>query len=232
MNKSNRESSLIKRSPTKPQAKVSKAPLARGAIAATAPVLARLQWSSHKLKTRQAILAAASEMAAQGQRPTVAEAAERAGISRATAYRYFPSREFLVIEMALPVDEVRKALSQVAHDDPALRVGTMVRTVANWCYDHQLVLREMLRVSLAPESDGAEYHRPSNRLDVIARQLKPLQSVLSPADYDRLALALTLLLGVEPIVVMQDVARVPREQAIETLVWMASSLVAASTHPG
>jgi AcrR family transcriptional regulator len=36
-----------------------------------------------------------------GQQPTVTDAAEAAGISRATAYRYFPSQEMLWVEVAL-----------------------------------------------------------------------------------------------------------------------------------
>ena len=164
-------------------------------------------------------------MAAEGLPPSVADVAERAGISRATAYRYFPSREFLVVEMALPIDQLRAALSQAGHDDPARRIAAMIRTVAEWSYDHQLVLREMLRVSLVQGAANPEYHRPNTRLELIARELKPIQAQLTPAAFKKLSTALTLLLGIECIVVLQDMARVSRGEAIDTLVWMASNLV-------
>lgn len=163
-------------------------------------------------------------MTAQGRGFSVAEAAERAGVSRATAYRHFPSREFLVVEMALPVQELRAALALAGRLDPTRRIAAMVRTIATWTYDHQLTLREMLRVSLAPDDENHGYRRPSTRLELIAHELEPMRSLLSAADYRRLSMALALLIGIEPIIVLQDLGGLSREEAIETLVWTATRI--------
>src|SRR5581483_8043837 len=56
-----------------------------------------------KLRTRAALLRAASELVAQGKSPSVAEVAESAQVSTATAYRYFPTQQALLVE--LPLDE-------------------------------------------------------------------------------------------------------------------------------
>jgi AcrR family transcriptional regulator len=56
---------------------------------------------SQKNRTRKALVASASELLRNGKHPTVTDAAEAAGISRATAYRYFPSQEMLWAEVAL-----------------------------------------------------------------------------------------------------------------------------------
>src|ERR687883_1696561 len=56
---------------------------------------------NQKRRTREAILAAAVELVEQGQSPTVAEVADAALVSRATAYRYFPTQEYLLFEAAL-----------------------------------------------------------------------------------------------------------------------------------
>lgn len=194
------------------------------AVPATLPA-ANARGAAQRFKTRQAILRAASEMTAAGLIPGVAEAAERAGVSRATAYRHFPSREFLVVEMALPIQQLREALLQAGQSDPARRIGAMVRTIAVWSFDHQLVLREMLRVSLAPEQERQGYVRPNTRLELIAHQLKPMRSLMSRGDYRRLSTALTLIMGIEPVIVLQDMAQASRTEAIDTLVWIATRLM-------
>src|SRR5690606_18892026 len=54
-----------------------------------------------KQRTRDALKTAAAELLAEGHVPTVAEVAERAEVSRATAYRYFPNQDALVAEVLL-----------------------------------------------------------------------------------------------------------------------------------
>src|SRR5919112_2995632 len=56
---------------------------------------------NQKRRTRAAILTAAVELLEQGQSPAVAEVADAALVSRATAYRYFPTQEYLLFEAAL-----------------------------------------------------------------------------------------------------------------------------------
>ena len=50
-----------------------------------------------KERTRAALLDAARELVARGEMPGVEEAAETAGVSRATAYRYFPNQRALLV---------------------------------------------------------------------------------------------------------------------------------------
>ena len=54
-----------------------------------------------KNRTRRAVVEAASALVREGRTPTVAEAAEAAEVSRATAYRYFPTQDMLLAEVAL-----------------------------------------------------------------------------------------------------------------------------------
>ena len=48
-----------------------------------------------KARTRAAMVAATRELLAEGVAPTVEQAAERAAVSRTTAYRYFPNQRAL-----------------------------------------------------------------------------------------------------------------------------------------
>ena len=74
---------------------------------------------NQKRRTRAAIVAAAAELVRQGKSPTVAEVADAALVSRATAYRYFPSQEYLLAEAALESirGDVDESLSTVESVD-------------------------------------------------------------------------------------------------------------------
>src|SRR5438034_11699722 len=49
-----------------------------------------------KARTRSALLDAARQLLAEGATPTVERAADRAQVSRTTAYRYFPNHRSLI----------------------------------------------------------------------------------------------------------------------------------------
>src|SRR5689334_2091027 len=59
---------------------------------------------NQKRRTRAAIVAAAKGLMSQGVTPTVAQAAEAALVSRTTAYRYFPTQDSLLLELAVDID--------------------------------------------------------------------------------------------------------------------------------
>ncbi len=58
---------------------------------------------NQKTRTRKDLLQAAARLMKQGRTPTLEEVAEEALVSRATAYRYFPSVEALMVEAAVDV---------------------------------------------------------------------------------------------------------------------------------
>src|SRR5215470_13695957 len=57
--------------------------------------------SAQKLRTRQALMDAAVELVRAGQHPTVSAVADRVGVSRATAYRYFPGQDLMLSEATI-----------------------------------------------------------------------------------------------------------------------------------
>src|SRR5215831_13903717 len=54
--------------------------------------------AAQKLRTRQALMDTAVELVKAGRRPSVSAVADQAGVSRATAYRYFPSQDLMLSE--------------------------------------------------------------------------------------------------------------------------------------
>src|ERR1700694_2193471 len=178
-----------------------------------------------KNRTRRALLDAAAELMRQGREPTVAEGAEVAEVSRATAYRYFPTQESLLVEMRMfapegPLEMFDKVVLESG--DPVERVGVLAREVSEWALQNETALRTLLRLSLDPETG---VRRPGHRIRWIAEALQPLQGKVDGATLDRLSSALTMLLGIDPIIPLRDFAELPPAQAIEVIEWAARTLV-------
>jgi AcrR family transcriptional regulator len=184
---------------------------------------------SQKNRTRGALVAAAGEMIRAGRQPTVSDVAEAAGISRATAYRYFPTQELLLAEVAL--FSVGGPLAPAPSKELPLpeAVGQMVRRVATWAYANEQPLRTILRLSLDPATG---VRRPGHRVGWIAEALAPVRNKLDRETYGKLSKALALFFGIDPIVVMTDISGTSREQAIDALEWGARSLVDGALKEG
>jgi AcrR family transcriptional regulator len=183
---------------------------------------------SQKNRTRKALVAAAAELIRTGRQPTVSDVAQAAEISRATAYRYFPTQEMLLAEVALfavggplvPGDGENLPVPEA--------IGHLVRRVGTWAYDNEQPLRTLLRLSLDP---AAGVRRPGHRREWISEALKAVRSRIDPRTYSKLTRALTLLLGIDPVVVMKDIAGASREQALDALEWTARTLVEKALNP-
>jgi AcrR family transcriptional regulator len=179
-----------------------------------------------KSRTRRALIAAADELFADGVVPTVAAVAERADVARATAYRYFPTQEALLVETTFLGDsDALRDIPTLARTvaDPGERMAQAVKTGAEWTLEREARLRMILRASLDPAGGTA---RPARRRGYIAALLEPLD--LPPETHERLAAALTLLFGIDPIVALTDNSDIERDKIPEVLAWTARGLVQAA----
>jgi AcrR family transcriptional regulator len=179
-------------------------------------------------RTRRALLAAADEIFGEDRVPTVAEVAERADVARATAYRYFPTQEALLLETsALGDSEPLRSLPALVDEipDPAERLAEAVRRGAEWTLGREGRLRAVLRMSLDPDQS---IDRPARRRGYLAQLLADVRERLDADAYERLAGSLTLLLGIDPIVSLRDNGDVPPERIPDVLAWTAHALVSAA----
>ncbi len=179
-----------------------------------------------KNRTRRALIEAADELFADGIVPTVAAVAERADVARATAYRYFATQEALLVETTFlgesgPLRDIPELARTVP--DPGERMAQAVKTGAEWTLEREARLRMILRASLDPAGGTT---RPARRRGYIAALLEPLD--LPPATHERLAAALTLLFGIDPVVALTDNADIERERIPDVLAWTARALVDAA----
>ncbi|MBZ9934696.1 TetR/AcrR family transcriptional regulator [Mesorhizobium sp. BR1-1-16] len=172
---------------------------------------------AQKQRTRNALLAAARDLLAEGMHPTVAEAADRAQISRATAYRYFSAPEAMAQEAVL--DAIAREFAEVrfaqAPDEatPAERAEIIVGSIIGLVLANEALFRTFLSVSVGGGKRPAA-PRGGRRLGWIRQALTPVATELPPAALDRIVHGLALLTGIETVVVLGDVCGLSAE-AIE-----------------
>lgn len=152
---------------------------------------------------RTALLEAACALLDAGGSPTVTEAADRAGISRATAYRHFATNERLLTEAVL--DRIAReavALNLPSADTPEEAAELLVERVMDFVLANRALFRLMLRLSLEPGAGP----RGRRRLGWARSVLEPHAAVLRPGALEELVPMLALLLGPETLVALQDAA--------------------------
>jgi AcrR family transcriptional regulator len=183
--------------------------------------------TAQKARTRAALLDATRELLAAGRTPGVEEAAEAAGISRATAYRYFPNRRALLVA-AHPEVEATDLLGEDAPDDARERLDRTLEELIRLTIDTEPELRTMLRLSLEPAPGQELVLRQGRAIGWIETALSPLQAELAPSDLRRLVLAIRAACGIEALVWLTDVAALSREEAAKLMRWSAQALLRAA----
>lgn len=190
---------------------------------------------NQKLRTRRALLAAARDLMDEGTDPSIDAVAERALVSRATAYRYFPNVDQLILEATLEatldVDAVDDDAPATLSDVPA-RVGRVQERL----YDHARKNEVQFRLFLSSanrawvETDGSAELRSGRRLAMIEDALAPVRDALDAATYQRLVNALAGMMGIESLTIMRDICELEHEAAQSTMNWAVQALVRAVVH--
>ena len=170
---------------------------------------------AQKLRTRQALLAGARDLAADGRTVTVAEAAQVAGISKATAYRYFSDPQSLVAEAALDVKVADTATILGGETDPRRRVHLVTDYYRDIGRRNDAAFRAFLSRVLAdwdPDSDMGE--RGARRIPALEVALAPVRDSIAPSDFDDLIMALaSSATGFEQHIGLSDICRLEPEEA-------------------
>lgn len=178
-------------------------------------------------RTRNAILDAARALIKAGRMPTVPEAAEAAQVSRATAYRYFPSQGAL---LHATYDGVMTALTtgSFESEDAVERVDEALCAAFAGILEHEPFMRAVLRLALeqwAIERAGGELHeeRPprGGRRRVIHNALSVLEDEMDPKRLVCLKATLGMVFGVEGHIALRDVYGLDDDSALETMRWAA-----------
>jgi AcrR family transcriptional regulator len=179
-----------------------------------------------KSRTREALVAATRALLAEGVTPQVEDAAARAGISRTTAYRYFPKQRALLVA-AHPQIQVETLLPEDSSTDVPARLAAAMRAFTAITVDWEPQLRTSLRLSLEVPDDQPVL-RQGRAIGWIADALAPLRETHPEIDIEWLAVAIRSATGIESLVWLTDIAGLSRDEAVTLLHWSAQAMLQAA----
>jgi AcrR family transcriptional regulator len=203
--------------PARPSPTPAPEPPERGVKAATFKLL---------LDTAMALIQSA------GHIPSVAEVAQHSRVSRATAYRYFPSRSALINAVTeRSLGAVRRFES--THADGRERVRDLFNQTFPRFKEFEPQLRAAAQLSLeqwALERAGLleeEPYRRGHRIRILDHAIAPLDP-LPRAVRDRLHRSLSVVYGIEPYCILKDIWGLGDREVERIALWMADALIDAA----
>ncbi|RJF80668.1 TetR/AcrR family transcriptional regulator [Oleomonas cavernae] len=191
------------------------------------------RWKQRR-RTREDLLHATARLLKLGRKPSLEEVADAAQVSRATAYRYFPSVEALLVEAALDVavPEPDELFAENQSADPVQRLEQVDGALHAMIAQNEVPLRLMLANALQQRAKGVEDGdlpvRQDRRTPLIKAALAPARGEFEPADLETLTAALALIVGTEAMVVFRDVLQLDDAQAQKVRRWAIRALVEAA----
>lgn len=184
------------------------------------------------------MLATAIELMQTGATPSVSDVAEAAEVSRATAYRYFPSQAALVQAV---VDEALGPILKWSTDaeDAAARLESLLTFSLPRIDEFEATFRAAL--GLALQHWGREHagtlgneipFRRGHRVALLEDALAPLRKEIPASKFRDLVHGLSLVFGVEALVVLKDICGLEAPAARKVVMRTASALLSETIAEG
>src|SRR5919202_1867079 len=157
--------------------------------------------TSQKARTRDALIAAARQLLAEGATPTVEAAAAEASIGRTTAYRYFPNSR-APLAATFPEIGLRSLLGEDPPGDPMARLEIVAENLTRRIIEHEPEYRAQLRLALEGEPAGGESLplRVGRRIEWVQDALAPMRETVPQSEFRRLVYGIGANLGIEALV--------------------------------
>jgi AcrR family transcriptional regulator len=189
---------------------------------------------NQKARTRKHLLEATALLLKQGRNPSLEDVAAEALVSRATAYRYFPNLEALIVEAGLDIrmpephvmfekDQTVDPIARLVRADTALHEGI----VANENALRRMLAHSLQRPQAATGADELPI-RQNRRTPLIDAALLPARKEFKPAALVLLRRALSFVIGTESLIVGKDVLRLGDEDLLRVKRWAIRALVEAA----
>ena len=169
----------------------------------------------------------------KGHIPSIAEVAARAKVSRATAYRYFPSRGSLITAV---IDTSLGPVRSFVSDDPdgRARLHQLFDQTFPRFSEFEAQMRAGVQLTLeqwALERAGLleeEPYRRGHRVRLLEHALEPLAGTLPAPVLRRLHRALSMVYGIEPYIVLKDIWGASDREVERIALWMVDALLEAA----
>lgn len=171
-------------------------------------------------------------LARAGRSPSIAEVAEAANVSTATAYRYFPNPQSLWADLGIRQVPSSESMFDDLPADAEDRIETVIRRVAKFQFADEPLWREVLRATLerwAEQQKLPEHERVPvrghTRVEAARKALAPLADRLPEDRLERLVSAVVLVYGMEAMIVSRDALGLDETEAAELMSWAARALI-------
>ncbi|EOI6425843.1 TetR/AcrR family transcriptional regulator [Yersinia enterocolitica] len=183
-----------------------------------------------RARTRRLLIDTAMSMYEQGAFPSITEVANAAQLSRATAYRYFPTQSALVSAM---VDESLGPILawQPTQPDARQRIAELLSFAYPRMLQHEGVLRAALHLSLQQWADNRsnpnneEKLIRGNRKRLLKLAVEPLEGKLTPETLQRVIHAFSLIYGSEVFMVLKDIWHLDDAGIQDVTQWMGKAIL-------
>lgn len=174
--------------------------------------------TNQKARTRDALIAAARQLLAEGVTPTLEAAAAEAAIGRTTAYRYFPNSRAL-LAATFPEIEMDSLLGMDPPEDPLARLEIVTESLTRRIVEYEPEYRTQLRLALEGEPAGGESVplRRGRRIEWVEDALAPLRGRIPEGELQRLVYGIAATIGIEALVWLTDIGGLTREEAMEVM---------------
>ncbi|WP_374444552.1 TetR/AcrR family transcriptional regulator [Providencia sp.] len=190
------------------------------------------EYKGTRKRTYVLLVTTALELFEKGAMPSVSELALEAGVSRATAYRYFPTQSDLITAT------VNESLGPILTWRPQSekteeRIDELLTFAFPRMFEHEGALRAALQASLqqwaqgrsAPKEVKSKQFERGNRKDILAMVTTPMKSEYPQEIVDKVIKAFSVIYGSEIFLVLKDIWKMDNQQVIELAQWMAKAIM-------
>ena len=141
-----------------------------------------------KRKTRELLLVTAKKMLVKGENISVEQVALVAGISKATAYRYFSNKDILLKEASLQRGLMDK--DDLFGDIDVCNLNARIEKLIDYHFEVLTTNEDVFRLYLGAimqnsVRDKKNYSRGGKRILLIAEALLPLKKEISKETFDK-----------------------------------------------
>ncbi len=173
--------------------------------------------TNQKLETRSKILVGAKYFINNGITFTLEDVAKKSGVSRATIYRYYSNVEILAAEAGLDIST--KKPETIIQKVKGKKIEDQILDIQKYYNKLSISNENAFRkyLSIVVTSDASELRRGARRKKTLELAFK--NSTVNEKDRENLVNFLTILMGIEPLIVAKDVSGLTNKQSMELMEW-------------
>ncbi|WP_334473343.1 TetR/AcrR family transcriptional regulator [Arsenophonus sp. PmNCSU2021_1] len=188
------------------------------------------KYTGTRKRTFNRLISTALSLFEDGKLPSVSEVASHADVSRATAYRYFPTHSDLV--SSIVSESLGPILTWLPDSQKTEeRIQELLLFAYLRMFQYEGALRAALQVSLqqwaAARSSTVKVEKRlvrGHRKDILAMIVEPMKDDFSPEIIEKVKRSFSLIYGSEVFLVMKDIWNMDNAEVIKINQWIATAI--------